>query len=106
MKILGIDIYENNKDVLLENFKKIKSGYICVTSVHGLIESYENKKISLAFKNSFANVPDGMPIVYFGKIKRYLLRVIQASKDLGLHLYLIKQELKFKVFQAQSMIII
>ena len=68
MKILGIDIYENNKDALLEHFKKLDNGYICVTSVHGLIESYENKKISLAFKNSFANVPDGMPIVYFGKI--------------------------------------
>jgi len=67
MKILSVDITEKEKSILLEDFKNIESGYICVTSVHGLIEAYEDEAINLAFKNSYANVPDGMPIVYFAR---------------------------------------
>lgn len=67
MKILSVDITEKEKNKLLEDFKNLDSGYICVTSVHGLIEAYENQEINSAFSNSYANVPDGMPIVYFAR---------------------------------------
>jgi len=70
MRILTVDIYEKEKNFLLEEFESTDSGYICVTSVHGLIEAYENNEINEAFKNSFANVPDGMPIVYFSRVVR------------------------------------
>lgn len=71
MKILTVDISQKQKSEILEDFQLLNSGYICVTSVHGLIEAYENKDINEAFTNSFANIPDGMPIVYYGKwIKR------------------------------------
>ena len=67
MKILTVDIAEKQKSEILHQFNLIKSGYICVTSVHGLIEAYENEYINEAFANSFANVPDGMPIVYYSR---------------------------------------
>lgn len=67
MNILSVEITEKEKNKLLEDFKNLDSGYICVTSVHGLIEAYEDKQINLAFSNSYANVPDGMPIVYFAR---------------------------------------
>lgn len=67
MKILTVDIAEKQKSKILEEFNLVNSGYICVTSVHGLIEAYENENINEAFTNSFANVPDGMPIVYYSR---------------------------------------
>ena len=67
MKILSVDITEKEKSELIQDFTNLNSGYICVTSVHGLIEAYENQDIHIAFSKSYANVPDGMPIVYYAK---------------------------------------
>ena len=68
MEILGVNIYENDKKRLISDFSLLKKGYICVTSVHGLVSAYESKHINKAFEESFANVPDGMPIVYYSKL--------------------------------------
>ena len=68
MEILGVNIYENDKKRLISDFSLLKKGYICVTSVHGLVSAYESKRINKAFEESFANVPDGMPIVYYSKL--------------------------------------
>jgi len=67
MRILGVDITEKNNSEILDEFVKTKKGYVCVTSVHGLIEAWENVEINMAFDKSFANLPDGMPIVYWGR---------------------------------------
>lgn len=81
MKILTVDITEKQKFEILNEFDNLTSGYICVTSVHGLIEAYENKNINEAFENSFVNVPDGMPIVYYAKwIKKIKLQRITGPE--------------------------
>ena len=51
---------------LISDFSLLKK-VICVTSVHGLVSAYD-KHINKAFEESFANVPDGMPIVYYSKL--------------------------------------
>jgi len=67
MKILDIPISEKNYKDILSEFSELSKGYVCVTSVHGLIEAYENTNVKEAFHNSTYNVPDGMPIVLFAK---------------------------------------
>ena len=67
MEILDVNITELEKHEILENFSSMSKGYICVTSVHGLIESYEDTSVQRAFRESTYNIPDGMPIVLFGK---------------------------------------
>lgn len=79
MRILGVDITEKNKIKILDEFSNQDKGYICVTSVHGLIEAWENNDINIAFQNSFVNVPDGMPLVYWGKY----LKNIQIERITG-----------------------
>tara|TARA_X000001036_G_C20686526_1_gene807832 strand:- start:3438 stop:4157 length:720 start_codon:yes stop_codon:yes gene_type:complete len=70
MEILGVNISELQKNDILEKFFRQDNGYICVTSVHGLIEANENSLIMDAFQSSFANIPDGMPIIYYSKLFR------------------------------------
>ena len=70
MEILDVNITELEKHEILENFSSMSKGYICVTSVHGLIESYEDTSVQRAFRESTYNIPDGMPIVLFGKYIR------------------------------------
>lgn len=52
---------------ILSSNKNKTSGYICVTGVHGVIESYSNKSLQRIHNSSLLTVPDGMPIVWFGK---------------------------------------
>ena len=67
MRILGVDITEKNKINILDEFSNQDKGYICVTSVHGLIEAWENNDINIA-QNSFVNT-SGMPLS-IGKISK------------------------------------
>lgn len=80
MNVLDIPISEKkSKDILIE-FSKKQKGYICVTSIHGIIEAYEHKQIKNSFLESTYNVPDGMPIVLIGK---YLKRLKSFSRIYG-----------------------
>ena len=49
MKILDIPISEKNYKDILSDFSGLSKGYVCVTSVHGLIEAYENTNVKKLF---------------------------------------------------------
>jgi N-acetylglucosaminyldiphosphoundecaprenol N-acetyl-beta-D-mannosaminyltransferase len=40
------------------------SGYLCLTSVHGLMESRRDVELAAALNGATLNLPDGMPIVW------------------------------------------
>jgi N-acetylglucosaminyldiphosphoundecaprenol N-acetyl-beta-D-mannosaminyltransferase len=42
-------------------------GYICVTGVHGIMESQADSELLGIHNRSFMTVPDGMPLVWLGK---------------------------------------
>lgn len=72
--IYGVDIAQINfKDLL--NILKAKSiekgfkGYITAAGVHGIIESQTKQDIFLAYKDAYLNIPDGVPLVWYSKIK-------------------------------------
>ena len=56
MEILGVNISELQKNDIFDKFFNQEKGYICVTSVHGLIEANDNSLVMDAFKSSFANM--------------------------------------------------
>lgn len=39
-------------------------GYLCCTSVHGLIESQSDPELAAALRGAHLNLPDGMPVVW------------------------------------------
>ena len=43
-------------------------GYICVSGVHGVSEAQENPAFRTILNHSFLNTPDGMPMVWLGKL--------------------------------------
>ena len=45
--------------------------YICVRDIHGIICSYWDKQLKHIHQNSGLVVPDGMPLVWCGKLKGY-----------------------------------
>jgi len=44
-------------------------GYVCVTGVHGVMESQNDEDLKLILNRAFLNVPDGMPTVWVGRLK-------------------------------------
>ena len=46
-----------------------RKAYITVTGVHGIIESYFDEKVRKAHNEACMSVPDGMPLVWIGKLK-------------------------------------
>ena len=43
-------------------------GYICVTGVHGVSEAQDNAGFRSILNRAFLNTPDGMPMVWLGKL--------------------------------------
>lgn len=45
-----------------------RKGYICVTGVHGVMEAQNDESFRAILNNAFLCTPDGMPMVWAGKI--------------------------------------
>jgi N-acetylglucosaminyldiphosphoundecaprenol N-acetyl-beta-D-mannosaminyltransferase len=46
-----------------------EKGYVCVTGVHGVMEAQVDPNLRTILKNSFLTVPDGMPMVWVGRLQ-------------------------------------
>lgn len=45
-----------------------KKGYICLTEVSGMMRSMKDKELFDALSYSLINIPDGMPLAWFGRL--------------------------------------
>jgi len=46
-----------------------RKGYVCVTGVHGVIEAQSDKAFRRILNRSLMTTPDGMPMVWIGRIR-------------------------------------
>jgi N-acetylglucosaminyldiphosphoundecaprenol N-acetyl-beta-D-mannosaminyltransferase len=49
------------------------SHYICVSNVHSIVESQYERSVKATLNNSDLNVPDGMPVVWMGRLRGHEL---------------------------------
>lgn len=72
VNVLGVGISALNlQSALAEIAAAIstrRKGYICVTGVHGVMEAQSNELFRNILNNAFLCTPDGMPMVWMGKI--------------------------------------
>jgi N-acetylglucosaminyldiphosphoundecaprenol N-acetyl-beta-D-mannosaminyltransferase len=101
-ELLGVGIsIVNVPDVvrrILDAIANAQKGYICVTGVHGVIESRDDADLQKILNNAFLCVPDGMPTVWMGRLRghRSISRVY--GPDLMLALVEATQNLNVKHF--------
>jgi len=67
-----------------------QKGYVCVTGVHGIVEAQDDPALRRIFNRSFLTTPDGMPLVWLGKL-------VQGFETMG-RVY--GPELMLEVFRA------
>jgi N-acetylglucosaminyldiphosphoundecaprenol N-acetyl-beta-D-mannosaminyltransferase len=73
VNVLGIGLSAINLDLALAAIsealeKKIK-GYVCVTGVHGVMEAQHDENLRGILNRAFLNTPDGMPMVWAGRLR-------------------------------------
>lgn len=96
--ILGVQVSAINLDTAVGSIERwISSGqrqYVCVTGVHGVMESQADRSLMRIHNESGLTTPDGMPLVWCGRLAGaermsrvygpdLMLRVLQLSEERG-----------------------
>jgi N-acetylglucosaminyldiphosphoundecaprenol N-acetyl-beta-D-mannosaminyltransferase len=72
VNVLGVGISVLNLRTALaavaEAVRTRRKGYICVTGVHGVMEAQEDAEFKRILNGAFLCTPDGMPMVWAGKL--------------------------------------
>src|SRR6185437_7560955 len=72
VNVLGVGISVLNLQTALDEIaaaiRDKRKGYICVTGVHGVMEAQSDESFRKILNNAFLCTPDGMPMVWMGKI--------------------------------------
>lgn len=75
VNVLGVGVSVLNLQTALEAIVEAvearRKGYICVTGVHGVMEAQEDPSFRAILNNAFLCTPDGMPMVWAGKLSRH-----------------------------------
>jgi len=73
VNILGVGIHTTSPEDAVERLETAvergEKGYICVTGVHGVMESQRDYDLRDIHNRSYLTVPDGMPLVWLGKLE-------------------------------------
>jgi N-acetylglucosaminyldiphosphoundecaprenol N-acetyl-beta-D-mannosaminyltransferase len=98
INVLGVGISEINYDTALEQIRAAiverRKGYVAVTGVHGVSESQSDPALRNILNESFLTTPDGVPMVWLGKLAGssaisrvygpdLMLRVLEDGVDRG-----------------------
>lgn len=72
INVLGVGISDINYDTALEHIRAAiterRKGYVTVTGVHGVSEAQEDAVLRDIHNESFLTTPDGMPMVWMGRL--------------------------------------
>lgn len=71
VNVLGVGINATSMTDAVSNLLRLRhegaQGYVCVTSVHGVMESQRDEMLRQIHNRSLMTVPDGMPTVWMGR---------------------------------------
>ncbi len=73
--VLGVGVSAINLDiaaaVLTAAAERKQKGYVCVTGVHGVSEAQADPEFRSILNAALLNTPDGMPMVWMGRLQGY-----------------------------------
>ena len=73
VNVLGIGVsvldQDRARDFLFETVRQGKRGYVTVTGVHGVSEAQSDETLRTIFNQALLVTPDGMPMVWMGRMQ-------------------------------------
>ena len=102
VNVLGVGVSAINlemaKQAFAEAIENKKKGYVCVTGVHGIMESQEHVAIRSIHNAAFLCTPDGMPMVWLGRLRGFSHMDRVYGPDLMLDIFSISAARGWKHF--------
>jgi N-acetylglucosaminyldiphosphoundecaprenol N-acetyl-beta-D-mannosaminyltransferase len=102
INVLGVGITPLNLPLAVAAFQKAivnrTKGYICVTGVHGVTEAQENPGFRSILNAAFLNTPDGMPMVWMGRLKGHSEMTRVYGPDLLLEICRVSEQTQWRHF--------
>jgi N-acetylglucosaminyldiphosphoundecaprenol N-acetyl-beta-D-mannosaminyltransferase len=75
VNVLGIGLSAINLDLALSTIaaalERKTKGYVCVTGVHGVMEAQADPELRSILNHAFLNTPDGIPMVWVGRLRGF-----------------------------------
>jgi N-acetylglucosaminyldiphosphoundecaprenol N-acetyl-beta-D-mannosaminyltransferase len=72
VNVLGVGISAIDMDVaarvIREAVRQRQKGYVCATGVHGVMEAFDDPVVKAALNGALLCTPDGMPMVWLGRL--------------------------------------
>lgn len=99
VNVLGVGVSAINLDLakraFIEAIQARKKGYVCVTGVHGIMESQNDAQLRSIHNKAFLVTPDGMPMTWMGRLQGFksmsrvygpdlMLDIMEISRESGL----------------------
>ncbi len=73
VNVLGVAVSPLNMDLAIQQIAEAisarRKGYICVTGVHGVSEAQTDAEFRQILNRAFLCTPDGMPLVWMGRLQ-------------------------------------
>jgi len=75
VNVLGVGVSALNLDsavaAVCQALERKAKGYVCVTGVHGVSEAQHEPAFRQILNQAFLNTPDGMPMVWMGRLQGF-----------------------------------
>lgn len=75
VNVLGVGVSVLNLETALAAVRRAleqkRKGYVCVTGVHGVMEAQRDPALRNILNAAFLNTPDGMPMVWAGRLRGF-----------------------------------
>jgi N-acetylglucosaminyldiphosphoundecaprenol N-acetyl-beta-D-mannosaminyltransferase len=72
--VLGVKIsvidQDRAREILFDAVRSRRRGYVTVTGVHGVMEAQDDAELMRILNNALLTTPDGMPMVWMGRMQK------------------------------------
>jgi N-acetylglucosaminyldiphosphoundecaprenol N-acetyl-beta-D-mannosaminyltransferase len=89
--VLGVEVDAIDMETTLEHItallKRSSKSYICVAGVHGVMEAQRNSRLLKVYSDSEMTIPDGMPLVWVGRMQGHAAMQRVTGPDLMLEIF-------------------
>ncbi|WP_263356191.1 WecB/TagA/CpsF family glycosyltransferase [Acidicapsa ligni] len=89
--VLGIDVDAIDMQGALGRVATVlqgsRKGYVCVAGVHGVMEAQRNSQLLEVYSASEMTIPDGMPLVWVGRMQGHAKMQRVTGPDLMLEIF-------------------
>jgi len=90
-QVLGVEVDAIEMEAALAHIasalRESRKGYVCVAGVHGIMEAQRSARVAQIYANAELTIPDGMPLVWVGRIQGHASMERVTGPDLMLEIF-------------------